>query len=184
MSPLAQAFLTGLMLRFGFLSRAEVDATWAVMVEKFGAERAAEMVSNITQTAIDALPEDAPNDLVGKAAAGAVKALVEEWAPKVETLKEVQAPQDGNPLLDVLIASWRARTSDALGDAPEAEWWNLLVERFGMEGAHERIEAAFVRASQNTLHGEADPVKQAMKVGHEIIRGLFQLVDETRKELS
>ena len=179
MNLLAQALLTGLMLRFGFLSRAEIDAVWSAMVERLGMERAVSHVEGVISTTLEALPAGAPNDLAGRAIAGAIKAIISEWTPRVATLKECEQ-HDFNPLLVHLIVSWRARTSDLLTDENEEAWWIMLVAAYGEAGAAERVEAAMVSASRNTIRTEADDTKHMMVVGHEAIRALLRLVDETR----
>ncbi len=183
MNPLAQALLTGLMLRFGFLSRAEIDAVWASMVERLGTDRAIAHVQGVIDTTLEALPEGCPNDLAGRAIAGAVKAIVAEWMPRVATLKEIEGGEF-NPLLTHLIVSWRARTSDLLTDENEAEWWNLLVEAHGVAGASEQIERTMTHAASSTIRTESDDMKHAMAVGHEAVRALLRLVDETRAKLT
>ncbi len=180
MNPLSQAFLTGLMLRFGFLSRAEVDAVWKAMVDRLGWDIAFTHVNDVIETTLTSLPEGSPNDLAGKAVAGAIKAIIAEWEPRIDTLKEVEA-DEGNPLLAHLIVSWRARTSDLLGDENEEAWWNLLVERYGIAGAGEQVVTAMTGAARSTIRTETDDVKHAMSVGHETIRALLRLVDEVQR---
>lgn len=181
MNPLSQALLTGLMLRFGFRDRTDVDAAWSALIERLGPERAGQAVETAIEAATSSLPERAPNELVGRALATAMKTLLDEWAPKLTPGLVVEhAGSTDNPILDVLVASWRARTSDVLNDETEQAWWESLVERFGEPGSLLRIEAALSASLTETVRVEADPDRHAMEVGQSIVRRLLRLVDSAK----
>ena len=169
--------LSALMLRFGFLDRTGIGSAWLAMREALGDDRAMLRVQVATDAALEHLPLDATATLTGATIGASIEVLLIEWTPKLESLSTEHVAPASNPLLDVLIASWRMRTSDALTEESEAAWWAALVAAVGPVEAERRTIAALVGAAENTVRVEADDARHARAIGHEAVRALLRLID-------